>query len=66
MYVYSNVFSAYTKVLFMNRYIVTGDDTPQLGDLCTNIVEHYEVHWYELGLKLGLKDYQLANIPEID
>ena len=43
--------------------IVTGDDTPQLGDLCTNI---FEVHWYELGLKLGLKDYQLANISEID
>ena len=46
--------------------IVTGDDTPQLGDLCTNIFEHYVVHWYELGLKLGLKDYQLANISEID
>lgn len=46
--------------------IVTGDDTPQLGDLCTNIVEHYVVHCYELGLKLGLKDYQLVNISEID
>ena len=47
-----------------NGFIVTGDDRPQLGDLLTNVVEQYAVHWEELGLKLGLKDYQLANISE--
>ena len=39
-------------------------DTPQLSELLTNIVERYAVHWEELGRKLGLKDYQLANISE--
>ena len=44
--------------------IATGDDTPQLNDLLTYIVEQYAVYWERLGLKLGLKDYQLANISE--
>ena len=46
------------------KHIITGDDTPQLCELLTNIVEQYAVHWEELGRKLGLKDYQLANISE--
>jgi len=28
------------------------------------VVKQYAVHWEELGLKLGLKDYHLANISE--
>ena len=48
----------------MNGFIVTGDDTPQLRKLLTNIVEQYAVHWEELGRKLGLKDHHLANIAE--
>ena len=44
--------------------IITGDDTPKLNELQTNIVEQYAVHWEELGRQLGLKDYQLANISE--
>jgi len=53
-----------TSLIHYNSFIVTGDDRPQLGDLLTNVVEQYAVHWEELGLKLGLKDYQLANISE--
>ena len=49
-------------IIHFNGFIITGDDTPQLGELLTNIVEHYAVHWEELGRKLGLKDYQLTNI----
>ena len=45
-------------------FIATGDDTPQLGDLLTNVVEQYAVHWEELGRKLGLQEYQLTNISE--
>ena len=48
----------------LNGFIVTGDDTPQLSELLTNIVEQYAVHWEEVGRKLGLKDYQLDNIAE--
>ena len=35
-----------------------------MDELLPNIVEQYAVHWEELGLKLGLKDYHLANISE--
>ena len=35
-----------------------------MGELLTNIVEQYAVHWVELGRQLGLKDYQLDNISE--
>ena len=45
-------------------FILTGDDKPRLPDLLTCIIEQYAVHWKELGLKLGLKEYQLANISE--
>ena len=45
-------------------FILTGNDTPQLTDLLTYIIEQYGVHWRKLGLKLGLKEYQLANISE--
>ena len=33
-------------------------------ELLTNIVEQYAVHWEEFGRKLGLMDYQLANIAK--
>ena len=51
-------------IIHFNGFIITGDDTPQLGELLINIVEQYAVHWEELGQKLGLQDYQLANISE--
>ena len=51
-------------IIHFNGFIIIGDDTPQLGELLTNIVEQYAVYWEELGRKLGLKDYQLANISE--
>ena len=35
-----------------------------MSELLTNIVQQYAVHWEELGGKLGLKDYQLANIAK--
>ena len=51
-------------IIHFNGFIITGDDTPQFGELLTNIVEQCAVHWEELGRKLGLKDYQLVNISE--
>ena len=35
-----------------------------MGELLTDVVEQYAVHWEELRRKLGLKDYQLANIAK--
>ena len=35
-----------------------------MGELLTTIVEQYAIRWEELGRKLGLTDYQLANISE--
>ena len=49
---------------YINILIATGDDRAQLDELLTNVVEQYAAHWEELGVKLGLKDYQLANISE--
>ena len=46
------------------NFIVTGDDKPQWCDLLGSVVEQYAIHWKKIGLKLGLKDYQLANICE--
>ena len=33
-----------------------------MRDLLTNVVEQYAIYWEELGQKLGLADYQLANV----
>ena len=54
----------YTIIIIINILIATGDDTAQLNELLTNVVEQYAIYWEELGIKLGLKDYQLANISE--
>ena len=35
-----------------------------MGELLISVVEQYAVHWEKLGEKLGLKDYQLANIAK--
>lgn len=35
-----------------------------MRDLITNVIEQYAVYWKELGLKLGLQDYIIANIWE--
>ena len=35
-----------------------------MAELLTNVVEQHAVHWEELGRKLGLDNYQLANISE--
>ena len=35
-----------------------------MGDLLTNVVQQYAVHWEELGLKLGLEEYHINNINE--
>jgi len=35
-----------------------------MRDLTTHIVEQQAAHWERLGLELGLKDYQIANISK--
>ena len=39
-----------------------GEEKPVLGDLLLNVVDQYAAWWRELGLKLGLKDYEIENI----
>ena len=41
---------------------VTGDDQPILQDLYSTVAHQYAEHWDELGLRLGLKEYDIANI----
>ena len=50
-------------IMIYGLTVIIGYATPKLDELL-NIVEQYAVHWEELGQKLGLKDYQLANICE--
>ena len=52
------------NIIHLNGFIATGEDIPQLGELLTNILEKYAVHWEDLGRKLGLENYQLDNISE--
>ena len=40
----------------------TGDDKPLFVDLLNNVVHQYAAQWEELGLKLGLPYYVIANI----
>jgi len=35
-----------------------------MKDLHQNVVSQYAVYWDKLGLQLGLKDYDIANISE--
>ena len=43
---------------------VTGDDTPLMKELDTNVVHQYASQWKQLGLKLGLQQYDINNISE--
>ena len=42
----------------------TGDVKPDIRNLNKHIIEELAVHWERLGLELGLKDYQIANISK--
>ena len=43
---------------------VTGDDTPLMKELYINVVHQYASQWKQLGLKLGLQQYDINNISE--
>ena len=45
-------------------YYHTGDDRPCMKDLNRHIVEQQAAQWERLGLELGLKDYNIANISK--
>ena len=45
-------------------YVITGDDQPLMRELHTNVVHQYASKWKQLGLKLGLKRYDILNILE--
>ena len=46
------------------RCCVIGDDEPSMKDLHINVVHQYAAHWERLGLKLGLQNYDIANISK--
>ena len=41
-----------------------GDDKPRMEDMREHVVCQFAVRWKELGLELGLKDYNIDNIQE--
>ena len=41
-----------------------GDKKPNIRDVNRYIVEQHAAQWERIGLELGLKDYQIANITK--
>ena len=51
-------------VMMTISIFITGDDVPTMGELYTNVVHQYAAVWEQLGLKLGLQHYNIANISK--
>lgn len=52
-------------VYIIIKAYLTGDDIPKgKKDLPTHIIRQFAAKWKRLGIELGLKDYDIANISE--
>ena len=51
-------------IMIKINFFITGDNVPTMGELYTNVVHQYAAEWEQLGLKLGLEDYHIANISK--
>ena len=55
---------AVSYIMVKTIFFITGDNVPTMGELYTNVVDQYAAEWEQLGLKLGLEDYHIANISK--
>ena len=60
----SQVLQNYIVVTLYNNVFITGDDVPTMGELYTSVIHQYAAQWEQLGLKLGLQHYDIANISK--
>ena len=50
--------------IIIKSFAITGDDKPSMGELYGNVVHQYASQWEQLGLKLRLQHYDIANISK--
>ena len=58
------ILSSYHLIMKQLYIVIIGDDEPSLADLWSNVARQFAAQWEHLGLKLGLQDYDIANISK--
>ena len=44
--------------------MIIGDDIPEMKELYNHVIHRYAAQWQELGVLLGLEDYNIVNISK--